>query len=483
MTPGQFYQKKFTGIDLQRGTARYKGKNISSLPHKFFDGPIKMSFINNLNVPSERDIISIQLQNVKKNFPMNIALSSEINSFAQERKRLGNMSDLDFSIEDMLEIIEAVYTVSFPDDGSTNNMDVINALSNRLSQNGKLENYEKALDRLRDVYNMFQQDQDFINEIEIKDLIQKLRDAITTLEIDIANSDNGIYASRKDRKIDYFGDNWRAESGKKVSKGKKSKQAKYNEKIIGYGNILKGRWFERQVIDFIRRRVINPKKIGMIDLANVKTIGNFDIFGNSNINGAVKSRVDAALFDLSKDIQITYFIGGETKTADLKIFMDDCNNANGKGDQISVPAEEWKKLFDSNSVSGIQMKSGKKKNIINEYSVSAPEAYAAAGEIWTWFLLRFLDWYKFGNIYATKTDVYDAIFNYGISHAMLHIIGMGNDYIAFRDRIIPTYAYFEEQASLAKYMRARSPVDLNNINKRIPVNLASTPASFGRTSD
>jgi len=27
------------------------------------------------------------------------------------------------------------------------------------------------------------------------------------------------------------------------------------------------------------------------------------------------------------------------------------------------------------------MKSGKKKNIINEYSVSAPEAYAAAGEI------------------------------------------------------------------------------------------------------
>jgi len=66
---------------------------------------------------------------------------------------------------------------------------------------------------------------------------------------------------------------------------------------------------------------------------------------------------------------------------------------------------------------------------------------------------------------------------------MLHIIGMGNDYIAFRDRIIPTYAYFEEQAGLAKYMRARSPVDLNNINKRIPVNLASTSASFGKTSD
>lgn len=487
MSPGQFYKKTFTGKDLQKGTATYKGKNINSLPHKFFDGIVKMSFINYLNVPTERDIIAIQLENVKKSFPMNIALSNQINSFAQERKQLNNMSDLDFSMEEMLEIIEAVFTISFPDDGSTNNMDVINALSNRLKKdlvkNGKIDNYEKALDRLWDVYNMFQQDQDFINEVEIKDLIQKLEKAIMLLETDIANSNDGIYASRKQRGTDYFGDNWRAESGMKVGKGTKKKEAKYNEKIIGYGNILKGRWFERQVIEFIKNRVINPKEVGIIDLANVKTLGNFDIFGKSTSNSAVKSRVDAALIDLTKDIQISYYINGKLQTTDLQTFMNNCNEANGKGDTISVPVEEWKKLFNSGGISGMQMKSGKKRNIINEYSVSAPEAYAAAGEIWTWFLLRILDWYKFGNIYATRPDIYDAIFNYGISHAMLHIIGMGNDYIAFRDRIVPTYIYFEEQARLAKYMRARKPVDLNKINQRIPVNLASTPASFGHTND
>ncbi len=472
MTPLRYYQSSFTGNNLKDPSKARWQKNfysLNQLPKKFFDGPIKMDHMNYLTIPTEQEIKNVQLLHTRWSYPYDAEFTNKLNEFSKESLNVSSLGLGELSIEDVLEIIESVFTTSFTEKDGSLSRKTIDALSTRLTRSkaasGDFSDYENALNKLKDFYAIFNTDNGFINETKIKPIIQKLEIAIKKLEEDIDKG--GV--TNKTAKKGYFNNVWR---GQKNNQGK---EKKYDDQIIGYGNNLKGRWLEKQVIDFLLK-IIDVDK-GVIDTANV--LGpTFNILGDVKDNKKT-SRTDALIVDLTKKIEISYFVDNIKKTADLETFMNDCNSVSSSSTTVSIPAGEWERLIKSGAVSGLQIKSGKNQSVINEYKITAREAYAKAGRPYVMMLDHMISWYGFGNIYATHED-YDAIFNYGISHAINYIIGIGNNYFVFRDRVVPTAIYIEEQIKLGKYMRARSKVDLKNINKEIPVDISGTPATWGK---
>ena len=477
MTPGEFYQKEFTGIGLKNPSKRKYIGNINSLPHKFWNGVLPLADFNTIVPPSENTIINAHLLQIKKNFPVDLELTSQVNYIAEGKNEIWQWGEKEFSMEDMLEIFEAAFTTSFG--GDKKNLDVITALSNKFkssfNEKGYFPSYEKALERLGAVLELLNTDNDFISEDKMKAYLNQLSDAYKMLKRDVDANKNNITVRGSSK--DYFGNNWRSQQSKKIKAGKKKKAVKYDEEIIALGNQLKGRWFERQVMNFLSN-VIYPDGI-IIDTANVN-IETIDLFGKGT--GSYKtSRTDfLAVNGLSQYIQIVYAKPGETKSEPRSLleFFEDCNEASKNGQTISVSAEEWERITSFQGVSGYQAKSGKKQNIVNEYNAYAEDAFKRAGGIWPIFWKKMLDWYSYHNIYANHA-YYDAIFNLGIAHSLTYIIGVGNNYLALRGRIVPTRQYLEEQLASKKYFRAGKPVDLNKPGEKIPVILSSEPASYG----
>lgn len=484
MTPLRYYTTTYSGYNSKniKKVGKFELMDVhDALPHAFYNGRYEMNYMNELMIPSEEEIMRVQLYSAHWNFPYDQAFADQLNELSGERFSLEKLGKKEFAIEDMLEIIESVFTVSFKNEDGTLNRKIIDALSNRLTSKiakdeDYLNVYREALDRLKAVYDMFQTDTGFINEARMKNSIDKVDWAIKALEADI-----GRGRSNHNAKTGYFriDENGRPINGKNTSlwqneKDGKGKAKKYDDTIISHGNDLKGRWFERQVIEFLLK-IIDVNNVGIIDTANVQT-PTFNILGSASSNYKT-SRTDAFLYDLSKNIEITYYINKTKKTADLKTFMNDCNKANGTGEVISVPAGEWERLIGSGAVSGVQAKSGKNQSIINDYKVATPDAFKLAGTEWYRMFNHMIQWYGHGNIYATHED-YDAIFNYGVSHAIQYAIGIGNNYLALRNRIVPTVVYLEEQIRKAKYIRARQHVDFTTPDAEININLAEGPAGF-----
>ncbi len=481
MTPLRYYQKSFTRIGMANPAKESKTQWAKTeLPEHFFNKKYLMSYMNDLVIPSENLIIQLQILNIRWNYPYDEALTATMNGLSEETFHLGELGSMDFSVNDMLEIIEAIFTTTFQDSDGTMSREYIDALSTRLTaKNFERDHahYQKALDRLKAVYDMFSLNQDFINEAAMKEALGQLEAAITLLSQDLAQGGASEYGYKRG----YFGfdksgkflqkdnkvvDSWRNK------KNKNGKAWEYDKTIIGYGNTLKGRWFEKMVIEFLKKKVIDPQQ-GIIDTANIKGPV-FNILGQ--VTDTKTFRTDALMFNLNSTIKITYYYNDQKKTADLKTFMEDCNRANASSNTtITLPAGEWERLVGSGAVAGVQAKSGKNQSIINNYSISARDAFALAGGEWAHMFNHMIQWYSCGHIYATHDD-YDAVFNYGISHALQYIIGIGNNYLALRNRIVPTAVYLEEQIAQSRYIRARRKVDFNNPDNEIPVDLSSSSA-------
>lgn len=480
MYPGQFYTKQFTGINLKRGKARYQGRSsLKSISDHFFNGTIPMKYINDLPVPTENEIIQAQLSNIKKNFPINIALTNSLNKLAEDRESfyMHNIDGKQINTEDMVNIIEKVFSktaINEQNQGSgmfEKNGAMLELLSHRINAqdyaNG-LTQYYNALNKLREAYNLFESDKVFIKEGEISSIISKLKNAIQMLESDLENAKNGIFES----------DAILQEKGYIWSNKDKSGDA-YHGSIIGYGNILKGRFIERRAMDFLTNKVVIPdKNITFVDTANIKMRGTINLSGNNRANAGnslIKVRSDIVALD--KDIKISYIFKGEHKNnASLEEFLKDCALANGGNDYIEVTVDEWKEILNK-SEGAFQVKSGHDQSPISDFSTTAPEVYAKVPQYFG-FLARMVSWYSYGNIYANAPEL-DAIFNYGIAHATLYIIGLGNNYLVLRNRITPTYDYFVEQIALGRYLRGGTPVSLSNPNANIQVRLSkSFPFSY-----
>ena len=455
MYPGQFYTRQF--IDKW-----YKGRsNIASKKYKFYNGEgekgLQMGFINALEAPSEATIRRVQLEEIKKNFPItDQILADELNKIGSD---LGNKNvNAEYTLEEALSLIESVFSATLSS-SYIKNTEILEILSTHISQNKHpLASYEMALWELKRLVN-FLQERNIYNKKDIQTYINRLDKTIARLEEDVKMAQQGSYGKSN------YG-YWYTNNGI-VSNGK------YGA-IIGSGRKLKGFYFESELLRILREHLTGPLGEDYIVIDTSKVNGPvFDILGGVKETGK-QLRTDFMIF---KNIKVKYFHKGKQMTGFLSDFINACNESIGEGN-ITIDNDELQRILGSdNFITGIQAKSGINQRPFNNFPVPVSTGFALAAGQWYSFFLAMKKWYTYNHIYANAAE-FDTIFNLGISKQILYVIGQGNSFMALRNRIVPTVKYFEEMIHDNCYIKGLEMVSLGKSNQSIPVNLSSTTFSY-----
>lgn len=485
MYPGQFYLRGYTGFGLEDPSRkRYNGTiDVKAWSHsRFFnqEGLMGMKFLNDIEPPTVGEIKQFQKENIKKFFPANRSVQEKLQSLfiEQSKEALEIKAEADIGTEEMVEIIEAVTQSKFYNwekGHFQNNSKIINKLSHRIGKNDSIEEYEKILEQLQNVYELLKNTTlnntnstiPMINEKEIAPQAEKIKKAIKKLEADISDAKN-----QKFHRGTYF---------------KIEKNTSFAKMLSGIGNELKGRKVEIEAENFIDEKIVIPisnemgQNLKLIDLANFKIMGGgVNIFGQSRANNSVKSRTDFQVvnMDLAKLIDFPYYKNGKKNSnGTLADFIKDLEESNGSSTDISIQADSdiWQNILNNSAfIFGGQVKSGYGQSPFNSFNVSTREAFEAGGLtslMMPHILNVFLQWYGFGHIVANAPQ-FDLFFNWGISHWLTYIIGKGNNYLILRNKIISTIDYFEAQINAGKFIKGLKPATLANPDAGIPVNLS-----------
>ena len=244
MYPGQFYTREFLGLTKSKSKTRvYQGKvsinDLSSDRWVFFNGKLRMAFMNSMNEDLSRGaIIEKQLSQIKHDFPVDKELTEQIRLIGKEFRNIRGLSNkAELTEEEAIDIIESVFSATIGE-GRFDNKIMLEVLTTPIKESPYgIEVYQQALDTLIDLRDLLFKESGFMPGQRFRDYYNKILRAINVLQRDIATS--GGYSSPY---LDFTTENSKSPISAIISAGKR----------------IKGRFFENGTKKFVQKKIVTP---------------------------------------------------------------------------------------------------------------------------------------------------------------------------------------------------------------------------------
>ena len=413
-----------------------------NLPQRFWG---KYEYLNQVLVPSEGDIIEEQRSLVEN--IQDAKIWKEIcENFEADNKDLNIQSDFD-----VLKYIQNIENAFSWEGGIGGLSRKSNEISVDVLKN-YLNRYDTLLSQLEHIYTEFDK---YANSATIGVALRVFSRALFDLKNDVVALgmvDEGYFSGKG-----------------------------YLKNLSWIGNQLKGYYLEMTGTEFLMKRV--PRDIRVVYTGKLY-LPVVDIFGNYVGKNIAQAKSDIMLFDLSKNIEITYRIGKkkdekfETKT--LKDFLDFLEK-NGDQKNITLDIDNYEALQKA-LIGGVQAKASKKDIVFNK--VSLTQLITSGGSIELCKALEDLvyliqtqnsnknddnEW--IGSLKTSHRD-YDMMFNYLLSRHLAGIIGKDNNIMLTRNGFQTTRDFLIQSFNTGKYMKIMmDSLNLSKPDKRIKVGI------------
>ena len=422
--PKDFYRDSFKGLKTRGASSN---KTIQRGKLKFFNGKYDMEYMNRQEPPTDGEIHAAQIVALKKDFMIDSSIQKYLDDYNNDNLDLNGVTM--FEIEHMIQIIEDVFSKKLPEFNGKEggNSLLTDGIPAEVTQE-QLNRYYQILDELVEIHTFFStkmySTNPSINQNEFVNKMKYIENAINKLRADLqnGNTSTGGYFTIPE---------W-------------SKAKSLSNYILLIGIVLKSRLVERKSVDFADSI---PKMKGL-DASKIYGV-TYDIFGNVKSSGK-QLRSDVLVFEegILEKIVVRYMINGQKKMCSLKKFFEVVENASENHVSISITADEQEKLFNASKFA-IQSKSGYNQSPFNNFKISPGKAVKSAWRAGFFMeasiLEHFILWHN--DKYHTKAnhEIYNAYFNFCISHDLTRIIGIKNSLIATRKGIYPIVDYMEDQ--------------------------------------
>lgn len=421
LTPEMIY----TAIVLKSGT----------IAQKFYHGPFNdYTPLNSAGVPSVEEIGEHQIAEIKSRMPITPELQRIANTLTKDIMTAPTAEE-DIEIEKAIEKIEAA--LDYTKDGSAAQLSQKYA---GMSMDSLMTQFETLKSRLAYVCTLIYATGKALDGTQLYKEVKRIEEMYESI--------NGVLDSYKTD-----GD---------IGAGLPKETVGYLKAASWLGKRLKGKYLEVVGTQWIADKLIDNIKVVNVGKITGPTI---DILGGMSGSGKM-IRTDIMAFDLTKHIDITFTVKGETHgpmpLADFLAYVEQY----GETETINLDADNLTRL-QSALIAGVQAKAGKGQAVFNPKPVSVNQAIATEGGAMgnaLAMLVQLVAEDRWSHPYTIKatSEYYDAMFNYCLAKGLHNIIGKENNLVLTRSGIQTMRDYLIEQWEKGrKYVQAKGRAHLD----------------------